>query len=510
MKIALINPIRRKDRSRDFYDLDLTRKLFGVIATLPLWMPTLAALTPKGIEVKIIDENIEEIDYDEKFDLVGIGALTKNTLRAYEIAKEFKERGVKVVLGGIHASMLPEEASQFADTILIGEAEHVWGNLIEDFSKGELKPLYRAQGYPCLEDSPVPRFDLIKSNRYSLNSIQTTRGCPFDCDFCSVKSYLGPQFRMKRMEQIAQEIEACQKFYEIDIFGRKLKLRKGFFIVDDNIIGNRSYAINLFKTLKRFKLTKWWCQASINLGKDLELLSLMKDAGCGKVFIGIESVEQKTLEGFGKKVNKIEDYERSIKTIQSFGIEVVASFILGADGDNDKTFGKTVDFINRNNLGLCVLNILFPLPGTRLFQKIEAEKRLLHKDWNKYDAQHACHIPLGMSPQVLEEGFRWVNQEIYSPAPFVKRMKGFWREGKLSLNDYAGDYLNSSAMDLLLYPIPVLRLLLSSGKKGFQIALKLFAEILKGKGDFDSFIRALIYSNYAFSMPKSRFMDKKM
>lgn len=509
MKIVLINPSRRLYQQRDFWDCDFARQVFGVIPSAPLWMPTLAALTPIGIEVKIVDENVEEINYDERVNLVGIGALTINISRAYEIAREFRRRGIKVVIGGIHASMLPEEAAKNADVVVVGEAEKVWGNLVEDFVKGELKPIYRANEYPCLEDSPVPRFDLINNNKYIHNLIQTTRGCPFDCDFCSVKSFLGPQFRMKKIEQVVQEIEACSKYYEADVFGHKLKLEKGLFIVDDNIIGNRTYAKSLFQTLKTMKLPKWWCQASINLGKDIELLTMMKEAGCGKVIIGIESVEQKSLDGLSKRVNKVEDYEKCIKAIQSFGLGVVGAFILGADGDDEGTFEKTIDFINRNNIVYNYVNILTPLPGTRLFKKLENEGRLLHKNWFKYDSQNACFVPAGMSPEVLEEGYRWVYQRIYSSEALVKRMKGFWKEGKLSLNEYASDYLNKSLIDKLCYPVLFFRMLFSSGMNGLQIILNLFAEILQGKGDFYALISALIFSNYAFSLPKSRFKEFK-
>ena len=313
MKLLLINPSTKGYAEPEFWDYELVKKIFGLHVPPPLSLPTIAALTPPEVEVKIIDENIEDINFDEKVDLVGIGAMTLYIPRAYQIADEFRRRGVMVVLGGIHATMLPAEAIEHADSVVLGEAEYVWKRLVADFKNRALQRFYKSDESPDLADSPAPRIDLLKNEKYSMNQLQITRGCPFDCEFCSVKVFSGKNFRHKRIEQVIQEIAALPKEMVINICGSELKLPKPIFFTDDNLIGNKNYAKELFKALTPLKLSGWTSQASINLAKDKELLHLMKEAGCRYILIGLESVAEESLIEMGKKANRLDEYHEARK-----------------------------------------------------------------------------------------------------------------------------------------------------------------------------------------------------
>jgi len=501
MKILLINPSRRHLKERDFWDGNYTMRVFGVTCAMPLWAPTLAALTPGDVEVKIVDENVEDIDFEEEADLVGIGAFSITIQRGYEIANEFKKRKIKVVMGGIHVSTLPDEAMRHADSIVIGEAEKVWAKLIEDFKNNNLKQVYKGDGYPCLDDTPVPRYDLLKNDRYSANLIQTTRGCPFDCEFCSVKAFQGPEFRLKRVEQVIKEIEACPRSFQIKIMGRKLEMEKGFFFVDDNIIGNKVYAGKLFEAIKPLKLPGWWCQCSINVGKDPELLRMMKDAGCARMFVGIESVERKSLEEMGKKINKIDEYERCIENIHSAGIAIMASIIVGSDNDDETVFEKVVNFIRRNNIALSMINILVPIPGTRLFERLNREGRILHNDWKKFDSANVCFRPKKMSPETLAEGFRWIYRELYSIDRLSERIKGFWKKGNVQSGDYERELKGMSQVDKLFFAFLLMKYFVWYGKwSGIKLNLNLLPDVLKGRGEFGILLHAMFFRDFAFSL----------
>ena len=414
MKLFLINPSRGKNAKGDFWDFKFERKILGQTSLIPLFLPTIAGATPKDVETRIIDEKVEEINFDEKVDIVGIGGMTSNITRAYEIADEYRSRGVKVVLGGIHASMMPEEASKHADSVVVGEADCLWPEVINDFKENRLKNNYKFTSYPNLEEISLPRHDLVKSEKYVINQVQTTRGCPFDCEFCSVKVFSGQQFRLKKIDRIIEEIKSLKDSYHINVFGYKLKAPKTLLFADDNLFGNKSHSKKLLEAIIPMKLTDWYCQASINVGKDKEILSMMKQAGCHSMIIGIESVVSESLSGYDKKINRVDEYAECLANIQSEGIKVLGSFVLGGDAEDDTVFEKTVKFIRDNNIVYSMVNILTPLPGTRLFKRLDEEGRILHKNWEDYNFETVCFRPKKMSAKALEEGRRWVNKEIYS------------------------------------------------------------------------------------------------
>jgi radical SAM superfamily enzyme YgiQ (UPF0313 family) len=373
-----------------------------------LSLTTLAALTPSSIEVHITDENVEPIDFEEEVDLVGITGMIMHSKRAYEIARAFRERGIPVVMGGPHASSLPEEAKQHADAVVIGEAELVWREVLEDVQKGRLKPFYKADRFCSMKGLPFPRIDLLRKDAYmTTHCVQTTRGCPYQCDFCYVTHFFGKTYRCRPVEEVIQEVSRLD----------------GDFIVfvDDNIAGNRLFAKELFTRLKPLK-KKWASQASLTLTRDRELLRLAAESGCVSLFIGIESLSPDNLKEVNKSFNRTYEFEESLKLIHDHDIMVLAGFIFGLDHDDEGVFERTLRFCEKNRIELPSFFLLTPLPGTRLFQKMESEGRLLHKDWSQYNGATVVFRPKLMTEETLQRGFNWVCQETYSWSSIVKRV----------------------------------------------------------------------------------------
>jgi len=418
MKIELIAPRKKViNNHREHWDGGFISFLLGKkqYSSAYLALPTLASLTPKQIEINITDENIEDINFDKNVDLVGITTPTFLALRAYEIADKFRKRGVTVVLGGIHPTMMPEEALQHADAIIVGEAEYVWGQLIKDFENKKLKKRYVASKRPELDEQPIPRWDLLKNSYYRFHTLQTSRGCPYDCEFCSVKAFLGKRYRCKSVGRVLQEVKTL-----INIE------KKGIFFVDDNFIGNKRRAKEILRSLIPYKLV-YYIQASLDIAQDDELLEILRDSGCRNVFIGFESISDKAITQMNKtSPNKTKDYFKNIKKIQSYGIAIQGSFIFGHDSDCIAVFKKTVDFINRAELESTVFHVLTPFPGTGVFKRLEKEERIISNNWNLYDATHVCFKPKQMSIDELENGYRWVYQQVYSYESIFKRLRGVW------------------------------------------------------------------------------------
>lgn len=381
----------------------------------PLGLAMVASLTSSDFEVSIIDEKIEEIDFDRDVDLVGITSMTATAPRAYEIADRFRQKGVSVVLGGIHPSSVPQEAIKHADAVVIGEAEDTWERLITDFRNGEMQKFYKSSR-PTLNNIPLPRRELFKAGKYLLtNTIQTTRGCPFDCNFCTVTQFFGNTFRFRPIQDVVNEIKRLHARFV------------GF--VDDNIIGNIRQAKKFFRTLIPLKI-KWMSQASIMLAQDDELLKLAKQSGCIQLFIGFESLISRNLKEIGKRINVVEKFKDAIKRIHDHGIGIEGAFIFGLDHDDESIFEKTVDFAQKAKLDSAQFGILTPFPGTRLYEKLDREGRIFDRDWSKYDIEHVVFRPKLMSPETLERGFRWAYREFYSLRSIFYRTLGLnkrWR-----------------------------------------------------------------------------------
>ncbi len=405
MKILLISPEIKDSQLR------FTKKEAKSFWFPRLSLTTLASLVPQEDEVTIIDETVDNIDFDMDVDLVGISVMTYHAPRAYTISQRFRKRGVKVVLGGIHPSAMPAEAGLHADSVVIGEAEESWPRLIKDFKRGELKPLYRQEGLPSLESLPFQRLDLLKPGAYMTNNcVQTSRGCPHGCDFCSVTKFFGKTYRYRPVKDVIKEVEALPGNYLV--------------FVDDNIAGNRRYAKELFTALKPLK-KRWGSQSSLSLANDPELLKLAADSGCGGMFVGIETLSQDNLQGVNKGFNRVSSYNDLIQRFHDNGIMLNAGIIFGFDNDDESVFEKTVNFLIKNHVGLVLFSILTPLPGTGFYKKVEQEGRIIDRDWTHYDGRHIVFKPKLMTPESLQDGFFWTYRQFYSYRSMLTRILHF-------------------------------------------------------------------------------------
>jgi radical SAM superfamily enzyme YgiQ (UPF0313 family) len=373
-----------------------------------LGLAMVAALTPPEVEVSITDENATDIDFQKQIDLVGITVITITADRAYKIADTFRERGVKVILGGSHPSALPKEASQHADAIVIGEAEGIWTNVIEDFKANKLKKIYRQLERPSLLNLPIPRRDLFIDGAYLfMNSISTTRGCPHACSFCSVTSFFGNTYRCRPIEEIIKEIKT-------------MNYKRLMWFTDDNIVGNPRFAKELFRALIPFKL-KWVSQASVTIAKYDELLKLASESGCMILLIGFETLSQDNLVAMGKRVNVVDKYEMVIRKIHSYGIAIHGFFILGLDEDDEDVFERTVRFAQSMQLESAQFAWPTPYPGTALYESLDKAGRLITKSWSQYES-NVVFEPKLMSQDILKRGRDWVWKEFYSLPSIWRRL----------------------------------------------------------------------------------------
>ena len=400
MKIVFVIPRWPKD---SFWDVIAFK--FPLLST-----SLLAGLTPARHEISIIDESISEIDFNQKVDLVAITAITPLAPRGYEIADQFRQRGKKVVIGGVHASWLPEEAKSHSDGVAIGEADETWAEILEDTEAGRLKPFYRQRERTDLSRLPIPKRGLLPRKGYLFhNLIQTTRGCPYDCEFCSVTALHGRTYRMRPISEVEKEIQSLERS------------KAYIFFVDDNIVGNLSYARELLTMLSHYRL-RWVSQGPIHVAENEEILSLMAKAGCHGLFIGFESLREENLHMMGKKINRVEMYEKGIQRLHDAGIGVYGSFVFGYDYDDVSVFDEFLEFAGRNRIEGAFLPILTPFPGTRIYQRLKQEGRLLTEDWSKYDMATVVYRPKQMTVEELQEGFWKVNRSFYSIPSMLKRV----------------------------------------------------------------------------------------
>jgi radical SAM superfamily enzyme YgiQ (UPF0313 family) len=376
-----------------------------------LSLTTLAGLTPDEWEVEIHDARVKPVDYTARVDLVGITGLTSEIPSAYEIADNFRARGITVVMGGVHVSALPDEALEHADAIVVGEAELVWAGLLDDYKTGRLKERYTSK--LCeMDGMAIPRRNLLDRGMYGsgFNTMQATRGCPFDCDYCSVTAFFGKEFRVRPVDEVIEEINGFDT--------------REFFFMDDNIVGRPKYAVELFKKLIPLKVT-WGSQASITMAKNRELLDLYARSGGKYAFIGFESLSQKNLEKMKKGWNSAESYGEAIKKIHRAGINIVASFVFGLDEDDTSVFQNTYDFIMENGINAAQYHILTPLPGTATYREMEREGRITNRDWSRYHTGEVVFRPKGMTAEELLNGYHWIFRKTYSVKNILRRsLKG--------------------------------------------------------------------------------------
>jgi len=378
-----------------------------------LALPILAALSPPDVEISITDDLLTPIDLEKdlkEVDLVGITVLTKTALRAYEIADGYRKKGIPVVLGGIHPTALPEEAKEHADSVVMGEAEEVWPSLIEDFRIGNLKSFYRQERFTELSKIPRPRREILPRKGYfPLDVIQATRGCPFRCEFCSVRKFFGDTYRFRPISEVVEEMKTLR--HRLIMFN------------DDNIIGNPFYSKELLKALIPLK-KKWIGQASLSGLRDAENVALLAKSGCIGLLIGFESLSKSNLIQSQKYQNDPTEYREVIHTLHRFGISIWGSFIFGFDEDDPSIFEETVAFAIQTKLFSVVFALLTPYPETAFYQRVKEEGRLVQDQWwllEKQEDSAPFFIPKMMSSEVLREGWKRAWKEFYSFPSIWKR-----------------------------------------------------------------------------------------
>lgn len=427
MHISLIATRKNADRSeRELYEMDLVLRVLGLKRSfLDLGMVTVAGCTPRDVNLRFVDEYLEDIDYDAPTDLVALSAKTSCVPQAFAVADRFRAKGKKVVLGGIHASLRPKEALEHADCVVTGEADALWPQVVKDAQAGRLKARYDAEGFPPMAEVPIPRWDITSSNKYLFQQLQTTRGCPFQCHFCSVPDISGQAFRFKPVDLAVRELQAMPKSTN-----PLLKVRP-LYVVDDNFISRLSYTKELLQAMVPLRqqglIPPWSAETTVNVARDEELLDLFRDAGCGTLIVGFESVSEATLNHMNKGVNFSLTYQDAVDRIHARGMSIVGNFIVGFDTDHLDVFRATLDFIQKTGILYPFFSILTPMPGTKLHEEVKAEGRLDHFDWGQYDTRHVVFQPKNMTREQLQDGYNYLYEQAYSTDLLLDRIERQWK-----------------------------------------------------------------------------------
>ena len=400
MKIKLIQPamIQRP------MDTKLKTRMAPSLALL-----TLANLTPKEHEVIIENENVESINFDEKVDLVAITVTVDVMNRAIEIAKEFRKRSVKVVAGGIHITADPKGAYGYFDAICVGMAERIWQRILFDAQNDSLKEIYNDMLSISGQEIVSPDYDIIDNSKYLYtNIISTSRGCPFECDFCYNSSQSVHKAYINRpIEDVIREIKT-------------LRTRHIMFI-DDNFIGNPSWTKKFLAQIKPLGL-KYNAAVTSNIVDMPDILDDLKESGCQSLFIGFESINDKAIDSVNKVQNSVGKYERLVEELHKRGIMINASFVFGLDEDDSSVFEKTLDWIVKNKIETVTSHILTPYPGTRLYENLHKQGRITDFDLSKYNTANVVYRPKNMTKEELYDGYLWIYKEVYSFKNIIKRL----------------------------------------------------------------------------------------
>ncbi|MGE5851034.1 MAG: B12-binding domain-containing radical SAM protein [Candidatus Methylomirabilota bacterium] len=481
MKIGLIAIAGVKLQTRKFIELGITLPQFvnrgRVVAQLPsLALLTLAGATPEGAELEYIEvDDVTAFAQRPRldFDLVALSTYTARAFDAYLVADAYRAHGVPLVFGGLHATVLPDEVAQHADAVVAGEGEVTWPEVVRDFQRAGragLKRIYREvrPGQFPLKDGPMPRFDLLvrhsstpadgipdpgatgeihRLGPYNRIAIQTSRGCPWDCDFCAASKLYGPRYRLKPVEHVLEEVDAV----------RSLWRRPFIEFADDNTFVHKSWAKRLLTELADRQI-RYFTETDVSVADDEELLDLLYPSGCRQVLIGFESPRRASLEGMDRanwKVRQHRRYLEAIQKIQSRGVSVCGCFIVGLDADTPEVFDELREFIDRSRLLEVQITILTPFPGTRLYQRLGAEGRLLYPGaWDRCTLFDVNFRPRGMSVDELEEGVMGLWRDTWNAEAFASR-KRYYRELLRTRHGSADRHAGDEAEEFFALPAHV-------------------------------------------------------
>lgn len=433
-RIGLIAMSGIRVQNQELLELGLTLPGFversKVIASMPsLSLLTLAGLTPAQFDVEYHEIQDLKADGDppEHFDLVAITSLSAQIFEAYRVADFYRKRGIPVVMGGLHVSSVPEEAKQHCDAVVIGEGEPVWPHLLDDFERGRLQPFYHARqhGEFDLARAPMPRFDLLDPEKYNRITVQTSRGCPHKCAFCASSILLTPRYKLKPIEKVIAEIHAIKRIWPHPFIE----------FADDNSFVNKPHYKALMRALAKEDL-RWFTESDLAVADDPELLTMMRDAGCQQVLIGLESPRAASLDQLDRagnwKARRRERYLEAIDHIQSHGITVNGCFILGLDGDTPDSFDEVFNFVRKSGLYEVQITMLTPFPGTPLYEQLLREGRIIEPgNWDLCTLFDLNIRPKGMTTEQFQQGFLNLTKRLYSEEETQRRRRAFrnrWKE----------------------------------------------------------------------------------
>jgi len=378
----------------------------------PLSLLTLAGMTPEDrYEIAVHDEHVERVPPHQEADLVAMTVYISSAHRAYALADEYRRRGAKVVLGGLHPTTMPAEAARHADAVCVGPAETAWPRILADFERGQLRRFYRGRCEGSAGLVPLARRDLMNPRAYLVrNTIVTSRGCPHCCTFCYKKGFWGERYYEARpIAEIERELAAVDSSF--------------VFFLDDNFLGNRRHARQVFGLLRGSGLV-WQGSASLDVVNTPGFLDEAYAAGCRSLFVGFESITPENMRKANKRVNAAADYPEAVRRFHDAGIMLNGSFVFGFDGDDPDVFDRTLEFAIESKLETGTFHILTPYPATDGYAELAREGRLLHRDWSRYDTRHAVFRPRRMSPEQLEAGRRKMYREFYTCGSILRRSLG--------------------------------------------------------------------------------------